>query len=70
MSSLVIEPSTRLDSQVIDVELDVAGRWGSLDEFLADPIAYGQYDWSDPIGLDEFIHARPFRGSYAAPLVF
>lgn len=41
-----------------------------LIEFLEDPIAYGQYDWADPISLDEFLGTRAFRGTFVAPLVF
>lgn len=41
-----------------------------LEQFLADPIAYGTYDPSDPVTLDEFCHVRHYRGVYAAPLAF
>ncbi|MGI9599292.1 MAG: hypothetical protein ACR2QK_24225 [Acidimicrobiales bacterium] len=41
-----------------------------LMEFLRDPIAYGQFDWSDPITLDEFATPRVFRGLFVAPLAF
>jgi hypothetical protein len=37
-------------------------------EFLRDPIAYGQFDWADPISLDEFLTTRSFRGLFVAPL--
>jgi len=29
-----------------------------LDDFLADPIGYGTYDWSDPISLNQFDSGR------------
>ncbi len=59
----------------------IEGDWGKplevkafdfaeLTEFLADPISYGDFDWSDPIALDEFETTRPFKGRYVAPLSF
>lgn len=43
---------------------------GEWNEFLRDPIAYGQFDWGDPIELEEFNTSRHYRGRYVAPLAF
>jgi hypothetical protein len=39
-----------------------------LAEFLADPIGYGQYEFADPLSLDEFSTCRHMHGLYIAPL--
>jgi len=41
---------------------------GSIDEFLRDPIGFGDYDFTDPISLVEFSTCRHFKGIYAEAL--
>ncbi len=52
------------------VEIDTERLIAAIEEFLADPIGDGQYDFGDPITLDEFETAHHWHGAYAAPLVF
>ncbi len=51
----------------IDFETELAA---ALDAFLLDPIGYGDYDYDDPITLEEFVTARPMRGRYCDPLAY
>lgn len=54
-------PTVELDSEIMIEEIDA---------FLRDPIGFGDYDDSDPIGLDEFITCRHYRGDFVAPLAW
>lgn len=53
---------------VVTVEVRSTGWWSDdltdeLEEFLRDPIGYGDYDAADPITLDQFVRPvthRPF----------
>ena len=49
---------------VVSVEIHPTDRWADqLEEFLRDPIGYGDYDASDPITLEDYVRPmihRPF----------
>lgn len=49
-----------------DTEVGVMAR---LEEFLQDPIGYGDFDFGDSISLDEFATTRHMHGTYAAVIV-
>ncbi|MFT7598037.1 MAG: hypothetical protein ACI8TP_000958 [Acidimicrobiales bacterium] len=66
ISNTHISNATTVPQIDTDFEFDLE----ALNDFLYDPIGYGDFDHSDPITLEQFITTRHHRGCYAAPLAF
>jgi hypothetical protein len=56
------------DTHDVDVLAEVEVLVAALDDFLRDPIGYGDYDFTDPISLKEFLSHRHMRGPFISAL--
>lgn len=48
--------------------LDIGDFDTAVQAFLHDPIGYGNFDYTDPISLDDFSCASHFHGRYVSAL--
>lgn len=72
-ATMEVENPLTISREIVGPEADIVGdieiRAEDLAEFLADPIGFGEYDYDDPITLDEFVTTTHMHGFYAAPVV-
>ncbi len=64
----IIHTQTAVDTPDVDVVAEVEALLVGLDEFLRDPIGYGDYDFADPISLSEFSSHRHMHDRFVAVL--